>query len=156
MMNDIFIDNNIACRFSNPMDKEMVKLIDWLVNCKSPEDKKAVLVISKKLLNEYHASCRDAQSNTSIPVIIGTLQQEGRLRNISNNQIKDFQSTYFTKAIQNKLQSNNEDRNHIPVVLLSDRKFALTLDRKFATDLINFPGFKVTVSDRPEKIPYNK
>ena len=30
MKKDIFIDNNIACRFSNPMDPEMKKLISWL------------------------------------------------------------------------------------------------------------------------------
>lgn len=156
MKKDIFIDNNIACRFSNPMDKEMVKLIDWLIHSNTPEKEKAYLVVSKKLLGEYYSSSRDAKSNTSIPSIIGTLQKEGRLSIISNQEIKSFKEAFFTKKIENILRSNNEDRDHIPVVLLSDRKFALTKDRNFAADLNSFPGFKVLVSDRPELIPYKE
>lgn len=54
-----------------------------------------------------------------------------------------------------KLRSNNEDRNHIPVVCLSERKYALTRDDKFTEDLKNFPGFKVLVCSKPQDMPYN-
>ena len=50
----------------------------------------------------------------------------------------------------------NEKRNHIPIVLLSERKYALTKDKNFTYDLENFPGFKVLVSSHPENIPYDK
>jgi hypothetical protein len=38
--------------------------------------------------------------------------------------------------------------------LLSDRKFALTIDDNFTKDLKGFSGFDTTVSSRPEGIPY--
>lgn len=84
------------------------------------------------------------------------LTREGRLVNVSNEEIKKFKNKYFTKAVEKKLRSNNEDRNHIPVVLLSERKYALTKDKNFTYDLENFPGFKVLVSSHPENIPYDK
>lgn len=84
------------------------------------------------------------------------LTREGRLVNVSNEVIKKFKNKYFTKAVEKKLRSNNEDRNHIPVVLLSERKYALTKDKNFTYDLENFPGFKVLVSSHPENIPYDK
>ena len=31
MKKDIFIDNNIASKFSNPQDKEYIKLTQWLL-----------------------------------------------------------------------------------------------------------------------------
>ncbi len=67
---------------------------------------------------------------------------------------KKFKSEYFSKKIERKLQSNNEDREHIPVVLLSNRKYALCLDNKFIADLKSFPGFTVTVEKRSEKLNY--
>lgn len=153
-MKDIFIDNNIACRFSNPMDPEMVKLINWLVF--SNKGDKAILVVSKKLLEEYCASSIGAKSETAIPSIINTLIIEGRLNIVSKQQIEQFKNDYFSKARINKMRSNAEDRDHIPVVLLSDRKYALTNDSNFTYDLNHFPGFTVLVSNRPELIPYGE
>jgi ABC-type methionine transport system ATPase subunit len=160
MKKDIFIDNNIASKFSNPQDEEYKKLTEWLMkfnqNDIKNKDNYAHLVVSKKLLQEYYHSAMHAKSNTSIPVIIDKLQREGRLINISNQQIEDFKKNHFTKTIINKLRSNEEDRNHIPVVLLSDRKYVLTYDDKFSYDLQSFKGFTVIVEKRPEKIPYDK
>ena len=48
MKKDIFIDNNIACRFANPMDPEMKKLIDWLMKNVEGSDKNAIMVVSPK------------------------------------------------------------------------------------------------------------
>lgn len=156
MRKDIFIDNNIACRFSNPMDPEMKKLIAWIMSYEEGSAENAILVVSDKLLHEYIASCQGAYGMTSIPMIINKLTKEGRLAKVSNAEIKEFQRKYFTKKVEKNLRSNQEDRNHIPVVLLSERKYALTNDEKFTFDLEHFPGFKVLVCSRPEKMPYDK
>lgn len=155
MKKDIFIDNNIACRFSNPMDPNLKELVKWIMTYDEDKDEEnAYLVVSNKLLSEYLSSSRGAYGNTSIPTIIAKLTKENRLIKISNEQIKDFQATYFTNKVKKKLRSNNEDRNHIPVVLLSDRKYVLTNDTNFTFDLEHFPGFVVVISSRPENIPY--
>lgn len=158
MKHDIFIDNNIACKFSNPADPEYKELIRWLMDNHKIEDGKdddrAYLVVSQKLLAEYYRSCRDAAGKTSIPMIINQLTKDGRLARFSNEEIKGFKSKYFTKAIEKKLRSNNEDCEHIPPVLMSDRKYALTYDDNFTYDLEHFPGFTVIVQKRPEDIPY--
>lgn len=149
MKKDIFIDNNIAKNFCAPADANYIELITWLKD--SPE---AHLVVSKKLLKEYFDSNKGATSNTSILLIIQLLDRNDRLINISKTEIDTFQSLHFNKTVEKKLRSNSEDRNHIPVVLLSERKMALTLDANFKYDLENFPRFSVIVSDRPESIGY--
>lgn len=143
-MKDLFIDTNIASRFTNPLDPEYKKLINWILayDANNP-DNNAYLVVSKKLLGEYYASARNANTNTSIPIIIDTLVRLGRRILISNAQIKKFQREYFTKKNEKNLRSNNEDRDHIPVVLLSERKYALAIDDNFIYDLTHFPGFTV-------------
>lgn len=160
MRKDIFIDNNIASKFSNPADKNYKILIKWLMeNHEIPEnteDDRAYLMVSKKLLAEYLRSNYAARGATAIPAIINKLNREGRLVMISNEQIKSFQNEYFTSKIIRKLQSNEEDWMHIPVVLLSERKYALARDHKFISDLVNFPGFRVLVCERPEDMPYQQ
>src|SRR3712207_1348275 len=119
-MKDLFIDTNVASRFTNPLDPEYKKLTSWLLEYdKDNPDNNAYLVVSKKLLGEYYASARNANSATSIPVIIDKLLREGRIVTISNEQIKKFQRLYFSKKIIRSLRSSNEDREHIPTVLLS-------------------------------------
>jgi hypothetical protein len=158
-MRDLFIDNNIAKNFSNPQDSEYLKLTCWLMNyCVSDVANKhmyAHLVVSKKLLGEYQASSREATSSSSIPVIINKLMSEGRLIIINNDEIKTFKRKYFTKVILKKLRCNAKDREHIPLVLLSSRKYGLSIDDNFVFDLINFPKFKSNIQKRPELLPYN-
>jgi hypothetical protein len=160
MKKDIFIDNNVASKFSNPQDAEYIKLTKWLlhydVNDFKNKNNYAHLVVSKKLLVEYLRSSRNAQNSTSIPIIINKLLQEDRLIIISNESIKLFQQNYFTKNNSKKLRSNHQDREFLPLVFLSDRKFALTYDENFIYDLNNFPQFSVFVRKRPEEIPYDK
>ena len=160
MKKDIFIDNNIASKFSNPQDKEYIKLTQWLLkfdeNDIENKDNYAHLVVSQKLLVEYYRSAMAASSDTSIPMIINKLQSQGRLNNISNQDIRDFQTSHFTNAVKRKLRSNNEDRKHIPLVLLSDRKYALTRDDNFKYDLENFSGFNVRVEKKPSNLPYDE
>jgi hypothetical protein len=160
MKKDIFIDNNIASKFSNPQDVEYRKLTQWLLKFDGTnienKDNYAHLVVSKKLLVEYYRSAMNASSNTSIPVIIDRLTREDRLNNISNQDIKDFKTAHFTKTVQRQLRCNDEDKEHIPLVLLSDRKYALTLDNNFKYDLENFSGFTVRVEKQPKNLAYDK
>ncbi|MCK4760673.1 MAG: hypothetical protein KAW12_00640 [Candidatus Aminicenantes bacterium] len=157
MRKDIFIDNNIAKNFSNPMDRQYIRLIAWLMNYNennSPQN--AYLVVSKKLIGEYSRTASAALSSTSIPVLIDKLTREGRLINFKNAEIKEFQQQYFTKTITRKLRSNKADHDHIPIVLMSDRKIALSLDDNLIYDLVHFPGFTVKAEKRPENLPYDK
>jgi hypothetical protein len=157
MRKDIFIDNNIASRFSNPMDTEYKKLVTWLTKNDSDRpdyDNDSWLVISKKIEAEYNRSNQHPNSKTAIPMIIFKLQKEERINFISNRQIKDFKAEHFTKKIERNLMSNEEDREHLPVVLLSDRQMALTIDDNFSKDLKKFAGFNPIVESRPEKLNY--
>lgn len=155
MKKDIFIDTNIASRFTNPMDKEYIKLIEWILKYDKDSPNNAYLVVSNKLLAEYNRSIMNSHTNTSLYVIINSLTIQGRLIKITNAQIKEFQRIYFTKKTVKQLRSNSEDKEHIPVVLLSERKFALAIDDNFVYDLKNFPGFIVQAEKRPENLPYN-
>lgn len=154
---DIFIDNNITKNFANPLDPAYKTLITWLIRFNEQDKRQnAYLVVSNKLLAEYFRTSGHAHSSTNITVIINKLQREGRLIKISNQQIKEFKRKYFTKKVSKKLTCNQEDQEHIPVVLLSDRKYVLSLDKKFCDDLINFPGFIVTAKRRPQDLPYDE
>lgn len=154
-MKDIFIDNNVTSRFSNPLDPEYLKLIQWLKKF-DPKDINncAHLVVSNKLLVEYYSSCMNATSLTSIPTIIDQLTREGRLIKFSNLNIKEFKKKNYTKRIVKTLRSNLKDRDHIPIVLQSHRKFAISIDNNFIHDLLNFPGYEVTAVKRPELLNY--
>lgn len=154
MKKDIFIDTNIVSRFTNPMDKEYITLIKWLRSFNENETENAYLVVSQKLLSEYNRSNTNVYNGTCISIIVDQLKREGRLITISNNQIKEFHRQYFTKKVEKSLRCNEEDRNHIPVVLLSERKYALAIDDAFVNDLRNFPGFTARVEKRPEDLPY--
>jgi hypothetical protein len=152
---DIFIDNNIAKNFGNPQDPEYKKLQKWLMNNNVTEPK-SYLVVSKKLLAEYYRSVGQSYHENSIPNIINKLTQEGRLITISNEEIKEFKRQHFTNKVKRQFTCNKEDQEHIPVVLLSDRKYVLTLDQNFTDDLLNFPGFSVFVCAKPQDLPYDK
>jgi hypothetical protein len=152
-MKDIFIDNNIAKDFATPINPNYKELIKWLINCNN-NDNDAYLVLSKKLMNEYVASSQRCIKSTAITTIISQLTREGRINSFSNKDIKDFISSFYKAKVVKKLLSNQKDRLHIPIVLLSERQIALTIDANFSTDLINFPKSNVTVSDCPSKINY--
>ncbi len=157
MRNDIFIDNNIAKSFSTPLDPEYIKLIAWLRkrNADAPQ-KDAFLVLSNKLIGEYHRSNLHSSAASNILTLVSILTKQGRIHKISNESIKAFQQKHFTKAVERRLRSNHEDRGHIPVILLSDRKFALAIDQNFCKDLQSFPKHKARVESRPESLPYSE
>lgn len=157
MRKDIFIDNNVTKNFANPLDPEYKKLIQWLIAFNpNDEAENAYLTVSNKLIAEYMRTSGSASSLTNITVIINKMTKEGRLVKVSNEEIKDFKRKYFKKKIIRNFTCNKEDQEHIPVVLLSHRKYALSLDDKFINDLINFPGFAVLAAKRPENLPYNR
>ena len=155
MKKDIFIDNNIASRyFSNPVDAEHSKLVDWLRTFNEDEETDAYLLISPYLMREYHESNRNATSTTNIVQIIGDLTKQERLVNFTKKEIEAFQNQHYSKKVMKRLLSNNKDRNHIPVVLLSDRKMALSEDDNFLHDLYEFSGFEPVTAKRPENLNY--
>lgn len=131
-MKDIFIDNDIAKRFSPPLQKPYKELITWLYN-------EGALVVSQKLLVEYNqglANLTDMKRNESILGIIGVLIQTGRLNKITNQQLNNYR---FKKYIENAFLSNRKDWNHIKTVLLSYRKMAITVDANFHNDINRQP-----------------
>jgi hypothetical protein len=156
MLKDIFIDNSIAKNFSNPLDPSYKHLVTWLMQYQPTKVKdNAHLVWSNKLLREYHATAASARSDTNIVTIVNTLTRQGRFIKISNQQIKEFKREYFKKYIVRRFRCNAEDRDHIPTILLSYRKYALIRDQKFIYDVNNFPGFTARAADCPEDLPYD-
>ena len=154
MKKDIFIDNNIASKyFSTPVDEEYKNLIEWLSTF-NKDEYDAYLVISPFLLREYNESNRNARSETNILNIIIQLTKQDRLVNFNKKQIEAFQTKHFSNKILKKLLSNAQDRNHIPAVLLSDRKMALSEDNNFLSDLNEFSDFETFTSKRPESLNY--
>jgi hypothetical protein len=153
-MKDLFIDNNIAKNFANPVDPNYKELIDWLCYFDKNSADNAFLVVSNKILNEYLSSSINCFKQSSIPIIIDKLTREGRLKKFENSAIRDFQNKHFKKIVVSKLLSNKEDHAHLAIVLMSDRKYALTIDNNLYCDLKNFPGFNVTVEKRPENLDY--
>lgn len=160
MKKDIFIDNNIAKNFTEPKDEAYKNLIRWLMeydkNKPEPDENDAFLVVSQKLLVEYIRSSQHNFRGTSINLITKKLQAEGRLLKIGTEEIKAFKKQHFTPKILKQLKCNEEDRDLIPIVLLSDRKFGLSLDQNFTNDLYKIPGFAPTIADRPENLPYTE
>lgn len=154
-MKDIFIDNDCASKhFASPVDPHYKELIIWLSTYKTNSEENAFLVVSNKLIREYHSSCRGAISPSSMPVLLDKLTREGRLIKYSNKEIDGFMTKVFSKKVCKKLRSNKNDWPHISIVLMSNRNMALSEDEKLLYDLINFAKYKVIASRRPEQIPY--
>lgn len=155
MKKDIFIDNNIASKyFSTPTDEEYKKLIEWLATHNKDEQNDAYLVVSPYLIREYNESNRNARSETNILNLLIELTKQGRLVNFTKKQIEGFQQKHYSNKILKRLLSNAKDRNHIPAVLLSDRKMALSEDNNFLSDLKEFSDFETITAKRPENLNY--
>lgn len=152
-MKDIFIDNNIAKDFATPINPYYKPLIKWLFDYNKNEDD-AFLVLSKKLMNEYVASAQSCIKSTNIVLIVDKLTREGRINRFSNNDIKQFMTSTYKPKVLRDLRSSYKDRFHIPIILLSDRKMALTKDVNLGFDLEHFPKHSVTVADCPSKVDY--
>jgi hypothetical protein len=158
MPKDIFIDTNVIRNFANPMSREYKKLLNWLTTY-NPNNKSnnAYLAISNKLLAEYGRSLRNCfYGSNSFSVIIDSFTKQDRFNLIKNREIKTFKQKNFKKHIVQRLRCNTPDRDHIPVVMLSDRKYALSLDGNFLRDVNNFPGFSARAVRCPQDLPYDQ
>lgn len=143
-MKDIFVDNCAAKNFANPADPEYKALIGWLHD-------EGFLAVSQRLLAEYGRTSGGCLAPTNICALVGHLQTRGRLKRFTNPQLRAFG---IRKAVARKLQSNRADYVHIKTVLLSYRKYALTLDKKLRRDINWFPGYRALAARRPQDIPY--
>jgi len=156
MLKDIFIDNNIVPKFSNPLDGEYKKLVKWLLgyNVVNKEDN-AYLAVSNKIIGEYSRSLRNISSlSNNFIVIIDACTRQGRYNFVCNRKITHFKQKHFKKHVVRKFTCTRSDQDHIPVVMLSDRKYALSLDANFRRDINNFPKFAALAAKRPNDIPY--
>lgn len=144
MPKDIFVDNNVAKNFCNPVDPNYKDFIKWLFQ-------EGHLVVTNKILNEYVSSAGGSPSPTNIVIIIARLTRDGRLVKFSSQQLNNF---VFSNRTQRMLRSNSKDHPHIKAVLLSERKMALSLDDNFRYDLNNFPGHQAVARARPEELEY--
>jgi len=94
MPKDIFVDNDVAKNFANPLDAHYKNFIDWLQD-------EGWLVITNKILVEYCRTCCGCTSLTNIVAIINRLTRAGRLTRVSNPQLKAF---VFPPKIKRRLR----------------------------------------------------
>jgi hypothetical protein len=144
-MKDIFVDNNVAKNFCNPMSQDYKDLIEWL-------KKHGSLVVSDKLLGEYSSSTSHAYSLTNIGVIVDHLTRAGRLNKIGKPALRAFG---IPRRVEKTLRSNREDWVHLKTVLLSFRKIAISRDKKLRYDIENFPRYHAIAVARPSDINYS-
>jgi hypothetical protein len=154
-MKDIFIDTQIAKVFASAEDVNYINLINWLItkDANHPEDN-AYLVVSAKIVSEYLRSNMHCDKGKSIAAIYNRLMADDRLNPISNNQIREFKRGRDFRRFN--FTCNNEDRQHLPVIFLSNRKMALSRDGDFYNDISNFryEGIAAIVRRRPQDLHY--
>lgn len=146
MIKDLFVDNNVAKNFKNPADPAYQRLMKWLFTA-------GYLVITPKLLAEYHAS-NQGNFGQSIFTIIDQLTRDGRLVKISTEEMK---AVKFPKRLNEKCLKLNKDYWHLKAILLSNRKMAIIIDKAFRDAVNNHPKFndiQACAVSRPEEIDY--
>jgi hypothetical protein len=142
---DILVDNSIAKNFCNPLDPHYKRFIEWLFT-------EGELVVTQRLIVEYHGSTAASASATNIVAIIGKLLSDGRLRKVTKQELTTFR---ISNRVAKKLRSNENDWDYVKAVMLSVRKFALSLDNNFVTDVNTFPGYTARAEYRPQDLPYD-
>lgn len=146
MPKDIFVDNDVAKNFANPLDPHYKKFIEWLQD-------EGWLVITNKILVEYCRTCSGCSSLTNVVAIINRLTRDGRILRVSNDQLKAFD---FPPKIERRLRSHSKDHDHIKAVIISHRRYALSREWNVCYDINHFPGVPARAARRPQDIPYNK
>jgi len=144
MHKDILIDNCVVCNFCNPVDDDYKELIKWLFN-------EGELVVTQKLIIDYHSACAASPSDTSIIAIMAKLTSDGRLRKFNKKELSNFR---IKKHIHKKFLCNEKDVDLIKAVMLSFRKYALSLDDNLVRDINNYPGHEAHAAASPEDLPY--
>ena len=133
-MKDIVIDATAIRLFGVTKDIEFIKFFSWLQN-------DGVLTVSSYLIKDY-SGC----GSHYIAALLSHLINNGRLNKIATNTIKFFNDRHY------RYRSN--DRLHVRLVMLSDRRLALSHDDNFIHDINNFPGMRATAARRPSQLPY--
>lgn len=141
---DLLVDNSIAKNFCNPLDPHYKELIKWLYH-------EGELVVTQRLIIEYHASTGSSFSETNVVAIIAKLTRDGRLRKVTKNELDAFR---IQNRVRKRLRSNTKDWDYLKAVMLSVRRLALSMDRDFVFDVNNFPGYAARAERRPEDLPY--
>jgi hypothetical protein len=141
---DIFVDANVAKNFCNPADEVYKEFIRWLFFQGS-------LAVSNKLLAEYNRGCGGAQSDSNVFAIIAAQLRKGRLAKFENEQLR---AVKFSKSQIKKLLSNAADHDHLRLVILSNRRLAITIDKNLRDDINAFPAIGARAAARPDEIHY--
>ena len=144
MTKDILVDNCIAKNFCNPASQEYKDFIKWLRD-------EGTLVVTNRLIADYNRATAQSGSPSNICYLVALLQSKGRLLAYSKTQLATLE---FPKRVTKRLRSNKDDWDQVKAVVLSPRKYAITLDANFAKDVNSFPGVTARAELRPSKIPY--
>ena len=144
MKPDLFVDSNVSGHFAKPVRADYKTLIEWLHD-------EGCLVVCQSLIKEYHAAVQGSPVPTTLVALVNRLHRAGRLRRFTKKELQEFP---LPKHVRRRLRSNRADHDLIKVVMRSDRKLALSKDRKLAQDINDFPGFDARCEDAPSKIPY--
>ena len=153
-MSSVVIDNDVMNLYNTVQGTREVDNIDayrelfvWL-------REEGVLVLSRKLLNEYKTSFHQSPSLSGL---IDMLMKDGRVTTYDSAEIKKAKAG-FPKKITRKFQSTSTDRNHIALVVLSPRKKCLSRDEKLRVDINGLPkvdGIKPEAIDPPVMLFYS-
>ena len=141
---DLFVDADRSGKFCRPVDPAYQDLIEWLLS-------DGYLVVCQSLIVEYHRAVQGSSLPTTLIVLLDKLKRQGRLRHFDKKTLDDFR---IRTHVERGLRSNREDRDHLKVVLLSDRRLGISGDVNFCHDANNYPGFTATVDRHPSQVPY--
>lgn len=141
---DLFVDADRSKYFSRPVDPRYRKLIEWLRS-------DGQLVVCASLIREYEGAVRGSTSPTTLVALVNHLQRDGRLKRFDRRALNAFR---IRKHVEKRLRSGMKDRDHLKIVLLSDRKLGVSGDGNFRRDVNNFPGYSAVVRRHPSEVPY--
>lgn len=142
---DFFVDADRSKHFCRPIDSAYKRLIEWLRS-------DGYLVVCPSLINEYHKAEQATTAPTALLMLVGHLQRHGRLKRFGKKALGAFR---IKKHITRRLRSNPKDRDHLKIVLLSDRKLGISGDVNFCHDVNNYPGHLAIVRPHPSQVPYS-
>lgn len=141
---DLFVDADRSKYFGRPVDPGYKRLIEWLRS-------DGHLVVCASLIREYEDAVRGSTSPTTLVALVSHLQRDGRLKRFDRRALDAFR---IRKHVGKRLRSGMKDRDHLKIVLLSDRKLGVSGDGNFRHDVNNFPGYSAVVRRHPSEVPY--
>lgn len=144
MKPDLFIDADISGHIMKPLDDHYRDLIKWLYV-------EGCLVICRSLHNEYRKAVRESPSLRTLPAIVDRLTRARRLIRYSREELRGFR---IKERIVKRLLSNRSDHDYIKIVMMSDRRLALSGDNKLRRDINNFPRYGAQAYRHPGDFDY--